>query len=99
MNFTSQMTHKSGVLGHSCNILFGDPIWSDLDLYLVWYQYLYANFFIALQSLFAKLGFPAIINTVSVAIKAKSDDFDFWPDIDLTYFLLKMFLFLFEVII
>ena len=37
-----------------------------------------------LGTLLAKLGLAAVIIPVSVADKAKSDDFELWPDLDLT---------------
>ena len=45
-----------------------------------------------LKSLLAKFGFAAVIGPVSVGDKAKSDDFDLWPDLDLTCDILKVFL-------
>ena len=32
-----------------------------------------------------KFGFAAVSSPVLVADKAKSDNFDIWPDLDLTY--------------
>ena len=39
----------------------------------------------------AEFGLTAVISPVSVADKAKSDDFDLWPDLDLTCDLLRKF--------
>ena len=36
-------------------------------------------------SLLASFGLAAVTSPASVADKAKSDDFDLWPDLDLTY--------------
>ena len=37
-----------------------------------------------LGSLLAKFGFTTVVSPVSVADKEKSDDFDLWPDLNLT---------------
>ena len=61
---------------------FGDLIWPNLDLYLekgLFISYLLHSF----GSLLAKFGFKLVNSPVSVAKKAKSDDFDLWPEHDL----------------
>ena len=50
------------------------------------------HFVYPLGSLLAKFGFEAVISPVSVADKAKSSDFDLWPDINLIIDLLRNFL-------
>ena len=42
-------------------------------------------------SLLAEFGLAAVFCPVSVAVKAKSDDFDLWPNLDLTCDLVRFF--------
>ena len=79
---------------HSCNIFIVDLIWPDLDLdlYLVGIRSILICYLLHhLKSLSAKFGFAAVVSPFSGADKAKSDDFNLWPDLDLTFYLFSIF--------
>ena len=81
-NYASQMTHKTCVARHLNNILIWWPYWNwpwpwpllSIKSILIWYL------LHSLGGLLAECGLTAFISPVSVADKARSDDFDFWPD-------------------
>ena len=81
------MAHKTCVARHSCNIFICWPYltwpwpWPLLSTRAILICYLLHH----LGSPFAKFGFAAFISPVSGADKAKSNDFDLWPDLDLTW--------------
>ena len=85
------MTHKGCVARHSYNILIRLPYltwpWPLPIIRPILIYYLPCP----LGRLLAKFVLAAVVSSVSVADKAKSDDFSIWPDLDLTYDLLRFF--------
>ena len=84
------MTHATCVAQHSCNIVIWWPyltwLWPLLSIMSILLCYLLHH----LGSLLAIIGFAAVVSPILEASKAKSGDFDLWPDINLTCDLLKI---------
>ena len=82
---------KKSVARHTCNILIR---WSYLTWPAPWPLLSLRSaltFYLphSLGSLFARFELSAVISPVRVTDMAKSDDFDIWPDLDLTCDLLR----------
>ena len=91
--FASQMAHKRCVARHSCKIFIS---WTFLTSHLsrpllIIRSILICYLLHAFGSTLAKFELAAVVSPVSVADKSKSDDFDLWPDFDLTCDLLRIF--------